>query len=1036
MSNIRKEIISPSHKVGIKILSEIQIRNVFPNYKDVINHIETHRKWLEEHQIQRLERYQYNLMYDNVISIFGERGTGKTSVAFTLHKQLEEDAGHPYDIVLPIIIPEVIPADSSTLGWLLAIVKDQVEEFEKDAEPILSQKRQKHTDKFWSNCKVAEMGEESGTLSDELDKLIELFYAAKYNPANEQSYNVAVGNSAKQSQHYYDFAQEIVRFWDLWVEKIKELHGEKIAPLIYFVFDDVDLAPQKVDELLSIIIKYLSHPNIMVITTADEEMFLEVIEKRLDHDIGRLPKEWRDYLLAQAAKEHDGETISSESGELVRKTARRYLGKVMPTSTRYYLKLFNTVEEKHLFHLDDGKGLWQGVCEQIDILRGHLEEEARQEDLWKENFLTENGVARDYYLNFFGNTSRQIGNTYIGLKDFIRSLCESIKNYEAMSAREQSDGQMSYVEAVYHAMWRFMYISINSNHNLAERIEEVEDFIGEIFWLQHNEWFLYINYSYLDDYLGEHLEKHPPAELVKMALQLYSLFHFAENVLLILEKCTRLGITGRRRIHGVSYLRDFLSDQVFNGRYVFRKHITSREFFAHYKVILNRMDRLMEDRAQRKKQSREYFYDLVNLTGEIPENFLTEVFRKDRDWLGEISGMLSAVFGNLYLIGKEELENSLPFEPGEPQVLYQIKIRDLLERNIYSALDSFDCLKAAEEAQKHLNAELKVRNQKEGISLEGLTQKYTEEYLKKSSSVSEAEKQDSADEIVKITDVSALLEKIERDLRQASLNDLFSLLDEKAAQDMKRRLRQGKTRTEILSILKMLYRSIAEWDDTISGAIVRNTGELYNIAYGYDMGADIQQELTGLADFIYGYIPEDFDMEASWYFSEDSNFFYREMRLYLERMQHAVRNEFQHNKKLRAVARRQIERVERKIDGAVRLEKKEEMEGLIRVAAQVQLAMRIQRLYLFWVIKEKYEQNYEYSATGLLHKKMVGEAEPEGTYYYTLFSQMAQMVNKSAGKLNQEEQSVRRFISYAASQGRNDYIRSILHEVNYESGED
>ena len=42
------------------------------------------------------------------------------------------------------------------------------------------------------------------------------------------------------------------------MKKIKELHeehGEKIAPLIYFVFDDVDLAPQKVNELLSIIIK-------------------------------------------------------------------------------------------------------------------------------------------------------------------------------------------------------------------------------------------------------------------------------------------------------------------------------------------------------------------------------------------------------------------------------------------------------------------------------------------------------------------------------------------------------------------------------------------------------------------------------------------------------------------------------------------------------------------------------------------------------------------------------------------------------------
>ena len=104
MGNREKDVVSPSHKVGIKILSDIQIGNVFPNYKDVLNHIETHRKWLEKHQLQYLERYQYNLMYDNVISIFGERGTGKTSVAFTLHKKLEEDVDHPYDIVLPIMV--------------------------------------------------------------------------------------------------------------------------------------------------------------------------------------------------------------------------------------------------------------------------------------------------------------------------------------------------------------------------------------------------------------------------------------------------------------------------------------------------------------------------------------------------------------------------------------------------------------------------------------------------------------------------------------------------------------------------------------------------------------------------------------------------------------------------------------------------------------------------------------------------------------------------------------------------------------------
>lgn len=1028
MGNREKDVVSPSHKVGIKILSDIQIGNVFPNYKDVLNHIETHRKWLEKHQLQYLERYQYNLMYDNVISIFGERGTGKTSVAFTLHKKLEEDVDHPYDIVLPIIIPEVIPADSSTLGWLLAIVRDQVKEFETNAESVLRQKRQKHTDKFWSNCKVAEIGENSGTLSDELDKLIELFYAAKYNPANEQSYNVAVGNSAKQSQHYYDFAKAIVRFWDLWVKKIKELelYEENIAPLIYFVFDDVDLAPQKVNELLSIIIKYLSHPNVIVITTADEEMFLEVIEKRLDHDIGRLPIEWRDYLLAQATRDHGGVTSSSESEELVRKTARRYLGKVMPTSTRYYLKLFNTVEEKHLFHLDDGTGLWQGVCEQVEILRSHLKAEARKDALWKENFLTENGVDRDYYLNFLGNTSRQIGNTYIGLKNFISSLCEIIKNYTEMPVQEQENSRREYIEAVYNAMWRFMYLSINSNHDLAERIEEVEDFIGEIFWLQHNEWFWYINYNYLNDYLHNHLEKYSRGELIKMALQLYSLFHFVENVLLILEECTSQRVTTRSRIHGVSYLRDFLSAQIFNGKNVFRKYIMSNEFLAHYKVILNRAERLMENRMQRKKQNREYFYDLANQKGKISEGFLSEAFQKDRDWLEEIAGMLSSVYGNLYLIGKEELENSLPFEPEEPLVIYQKDIRDLLEKNIYSTLDSFDCLKAAEEGLEHLKCELKSERNKE-ISLEKLKKKYTEEYLEKSSIIDE-------DETVKVVEASTFLGKIQTDLQHVGLNDLIGLLDEKIAQDMKQRLTQVQTRGELLSILKLLYSFIVEWDSMINGALVQNIGELYDIAYRLE--PDIQKELIGLANFIHEFIPEDFDEESTWYFFAESSSYYQEIKLYLKRMRYIAKDEFQHKKEMRKTSQKQLECIEWRIDGAVHLENQEEMQGLIHTAVAVQLAVRLQSLYLFHTIKEKYEQKNEYSSKGLQYLKTGEKDGQDATYYYKLFSQMNKLVSTAVGKLNQEEQIIRNFISRAASQARSNYIRSILHEVNYESGED
>lgn len=61
MKNTR-EIINPVHKVGIKILSDIQMKNVFPSYPDVINRIEAHRKWLEKNRIESLQQYQYNLM--------------------------------------------------------------------------------------------------------------------------------------------------------------------------------------------------------------------------------------------------------------------------------------------------------------------------------------------------------------------------------------------------------------------------------------------------------------------------------------------------------------------------------------------------------------------------------------------------------------------------------------------------------------------------------------------------------------------------------------------------------------------------------------------------------------------------------------------------------------------------------------------------------------------------------------------------------------------------------------------------------------
>lgn len=272
------------HKVGIKILDENTLENIFPMYQSMMNKINECRDVASKNTGWFGKRhYQYNFMYDNVFSILGKRGTGKTSVAFSLKEIIENSVENPNDVVLPIIIPEVIPENCTILGWLLAVIKEEVENLENQIKKQKTTGYEKRED-YWDNCRHSD---EIGNLSEKLKQLSRMVFAGKYNPANENSYYKAVGNSAVQADDYYQFANEIAEFWDMWIKAIQDLDiqtnsDNNNCPLIYFIFDDVDLSPEKIGELLSVIIKYLSHPNLIVITTADEQLFLDVLENRLD----------------------------------------------------------------------------------------------------------------------------------------------------------------------------------------------------------------------------------------------------------------------------------------------------------------------------------------------------------------------------------------------------------------------------------------------------------------------------------------------------------------------------------------------------------------------------------------------------------------------------------------------------------------------------------------------------------------------------------------------------------------------------------
>lgn len=366
-----------THKVGVKILSDIQLKNTLPTYEKLMDRMETCRKEAQEGLIPR-GHYQYNFMYDNVFSVLGERGTGKTSVAFTLQKKIRENKKYEgYDVVLPLVIPEVIPEHCTVLGWLLAIVKEEMELLEKR---IREHERKNPEEQYRGKYRFYGENQADKSLVSRLDEISHMFFAGSYNPSNEMSYYRAIGYSVQQAEDYYRFAKEIANLWDLWIDRIKECYKLEqetkecpICPMIYFIFDDVDLAPEKISELLSVIIKYLSHPNIIVITTADEKLFLEVIENQLDQKIGRMPREYMEHLKSRANSpfdiwEREEKEKKREPEDVIDRTARMYLGKVLPPSTRYYLRLFHTAKQKEKFYVGETQQLGAAVSEGIDKL--------------------------------------------------------------------------------------------------------------------------------------------------------------------------------------------------------------------------------------------------------------------------------------------------------------------------------------------------------------------------------------------------------------------------------------------------------------------------------------------------------------------------------------------------------------------------------------------------------------------------------------------------------------------------------------------
>ena len=87
-----------------------------------------------------------HIAVNNVFSILGKRGAGKSSILLTLKENIEKENK---DIILPIILPQTMRNKGNIMGWVLGSFKYIVDELSK--EEVIIENRS--NENYFLNCR-------------------------------------------------------------------------------------------------------------------------------------------------------------------------------------------------------------------------------------------------------------------------------------------------------------------------------------------------------------------------------------------------------------------------------------------------------------------------------------------------------------------------------------------------------------------------------------------------------------------------------------------------------------------------------------------------------------------------------------------------------------------------------------------------------------------------------------------------------------------------------------------------------------------
>ncbi len=595
----KQEIKNANYKTGVKILTEEQMQAGLPTYDLLLSKIEKIRSesLLVDRTSLTSQTFE-NLKYDNIFSILGGRGAGKTSVLMTLHHELQKKE---CNVILPLVMPELLDEEESIVGWLLSAMECNLKEIEdrisehgiKDASNCYRQ--------FCTNYKLFErcVFNKNNALRERFHQLKTAYYTKEYKSCNmtTMDYTSVKELIASGVDNSFSLIKKFTEYWntlvDVYTEYLRntsvmdDRKDEKSAPLIHIFIDDADLKPQIINELLFVIPKYLSHPNVVVYVSASQKTLTYAVKNHMYKSLTQTSFDLPDIMEMEYKYNSDylanGNETTTKFHDLrygkeyakITKLADEVLRKIFPVYRRFYLKKYCHYGEKRLLRVfkdesPDCKETMQ-LSDKIAAMLGEFRDEIlklhgvpkkgpaepteetfnKKKINFKLTVKEKTGdcfqLGSEMYLSFLGQYPRDMMSVFYSLKDMLKSMTSLLQHYYEQNEAPRGGMPLDFIDSMHEIIIKFINAAVSSNKNLSMFSRPVRDFVKT----QLLHWQLYVDYAkVLEIFNDERYVKGNKQDCAPF-VEMICLLNFIEQLIVLV-------VPQRRTSHGATELNSLL----------------------------------------------------------------------------------------------------------------------------------------------------------------------------------------------------------------------------------------------------------------------------------------------------------------------------------------------------------------------------------------------------------------------------------------------------------------------------------------------